>query len=194
MLQNSLGDSGFIHMGVNAVRYFSPPQTHAFNTPYQMSKIPEQMLAQMRLFGGSQVHGETPKDSAITKHRVKHGDVLVFATDGVWDNLSPQDLLSIVAKHMTALGGWIDTRDEFTVSRELPALTEKGNFSKSDNNTLQALLALAVTGEAKAASLNMRRDGPFAKEVQRYYPQENWHGGKPDDICVVVAIAIEEGR
>ncbi|OMP87665.1 Protein phosphatase 2C-like protein 7, mitochondrial [Diplodia seriata] len=190
----NLGDSGFIHLGLNAVRYFSPPQTHAFNTPYQMSKIPAQMLAQMKLFGGSVAHAETPKDSAVTNHKVKHGDVLVFATDGVWDNLSPQDVLTIVGKNMTALGGWIDAREEFVVSPHLRSLTERGGMSKSENNTLQALLALAVTGEAKAASLNTRRDGPFAKEVQKYYPGENWHGGKPDDICVVVAIAVEDGR
>lgn len=159
-----------------------------------MSKIPAQMLAQMKLFGGSVAHAETPKDSAVTNHKVKHGDVLVFATDGVWDNLSPQDVLTIIGKHMTALGGWIDTREEFVVSPHLRTLTEKGGIGKSDNNTLQALLALAVTGEAKAASLNTRRDGPFAKEVQKYYPGENWHGGKPDDICVVVAVAVEDGR
>ena len=53
-------------------------------------------------------------------------------------------------------------------------------------------MALAITKEAKEASLNTKRDGPFAREVQRYYPGENWHGGKADDICTVVAIAIEE--
>jgi protein phosphatase PTC7 len=37
-------------------------------------------------------------------------------------------------------------------------------------------------------------DGPFAKEVQKYYPNEDWRGGKVDDICVVVAIVVEEGK
>ncbi|KAK8163006.1 phosphatase 2C-like domain-containing protein [Phyllosticta citrichinensis] len=190
----NLGDSGFIHLGLNAVRYFSPPQTHAFNTPYQMSKIPKVMLEQMKLFGGSTAHAETPKDSAVTQHKVKHGDVLVFATDGVWDNLSPQDVLSIIARNMTTLGGWSDTQSELIVDPNLRSLTEKGGIGKSENNTLQALLAIAVTGAAKEASLNTRRDGPFAKEVQKYYPSENWHGGKPDDICVVVAVAIDQSQ
>ncbi|KAF2085669.1 protein serine/threonine phosphatase 2C [Saccharata proteae CBS 121410] len=189
----NLGDSGFIHLGMNAVRYFSPPQTHAFNTPYQLSKIPPKMLAQMRMFGGSTAHAETPKDADVTQHTVKHGDVLLFATDGVWDNLSPQDVLKSIGRLMTTMGGWVDTKEGFKVSDQLEVLTEKGGIGKSANNTLQALLALAITREAKEASLNYRRDGPFAKEVQKYYPQENWHGGKPDDICVVVAIAVEDG-
>jgi protein phosphatase PTC7 len=45
---------------------------------------------------------------------------------------------------------------------------------------------------AKQASVNTKRDGPFAKEVKKYYPHEGWHGGKVDDICVVIAIVSED--
>ena len=55
-------------------------------------------------------------------------------------------------------------------------------------------MAAAVAGEAKAASENSKRDGPFAREVQKYYPEEMWRGGKVDDICVVVAVVVEEGK
>ena len=47
--------------------------------------------------------------------------------------------------------------------------------------------------EAKVAGLDRRRDGPFAKEVKMRYPQEGWEGGKPDDIAVVVCVAVQEG-
>ena len=46
--------------------------------------------------------------------------------------------------------------------------------------------------EAKSAGLDRRREGPFAREVKQRYPQEGWEGGKPDDIAVVVCIAVEE--
>ncbi len=36
----NLGDSGFIHLRLNAVHSASEPQTHAFNTPFQLSIIP----------------------------------------------------------------------------------------------------------------------------------------------------------
>ncbi len=40
--------------------------------------------------------------------------------------------------------------------------------------------------------MDTSRDGPFAKEVKKYYPNEAWHGGKVDDICVVVAVVQEQ--
>jgi protein phosphatase PTC7 len=58
---------------------------------------------------------------------------------------------------------------------------------------LQGAIAAAVAGEAKTQSLNARRDGPFAKEVQRFYPEDNFHGGKVDDICVIALIPVEDG-
>lgn len=58
--------------------------------------------------------------------------------------------------------------------------------------TLQSLVAASISGEAKIASVDMRRDGPFAKEAQRYYPGDYYRGGKVDDICTIVVIAIDE--
>ncbi|KAF2836399.1 protein serine/threonine phosphatase 2C [Patellaria atrata CBS 101060] len=187
----NLGDSGFIHIGLNAVRYFTQPQTHAFNTPFQLSKIPAKMLAQMAVFGHSKPFAELPKDADVTNHTVRHGDILIFATDGVLDNLSPEDVLKVVTRYMTAVRAWVDTEDGPAVSDKLRQLTDLRDDGTSANKTLQAILATAIAGESKQASLNQKRDGPFAKEVQKHYPREGWRGGKPDDICVVVAVAVE---
>ncbi|KAF2270672.1 5-azacytidine resistance protein-like protein azr1 [Lojkania enalia] len=187
----NLGDSGFMHLGLNAVRHFTQPQTHAFNTPYQLSKTPERMLVQMAVFGGTSALSDLPKESNVTHHRVRHGDVLVFATDGVWDNLSPQDALSIVSRCMVDMGAWVEKDGATDVSRELHQLAQAASDGKADASSLQAKLAIAIAKEAKETSLNSRRDGPFAKEVQKHYPGENWHGGKPDDIAVLVAVVVE---
>jgi len=193
------------------VRYNSPPQTHAFNTPFQLSKIPPRMLLQALTFGGAKPFSELPSDAAVTVHRLRHGDVLLLATDGVWDNLSPSDALGVVSRTMRKYGGWEEDGVDgsggsssssaeagaLRGSRNLRALTSQrsgvGGNEGAVANTLQAMLALAVTREAKEASLNRKRDGPFAREVQKHYPQENWHGGKADDICTVVVVAVEEG-
>ncbi|OCL01837.1 5-azacytidine resistance protein azr1 [Glonium stellatum] len=188
----NLGDSGFMHLGLNAVRHFSCPQTHAFNTPYQLSKIPQRMLVQMAVFGRTSALADLPKDANVTNHQVRHGDVLIFATDGVWDNLSPQDALSIVSRSMVELGAWTEKDQVFEVSEDLQMFTQVDGARLADANSLQAKLALAITKAAKEASLDTRRDGPFAKEVQKYYPDENWHGGKPDDIAAVVAVVTED--
>lgn len=187
----SLGDSGFVQLRPNKVYYASKPQTHAFNTPYQMSLLHPKLLARAIAFGHKHLSDE-PRDANVTDHTVHHGDVLVFATDGVWDNLSSAEVLKLVSRYMIGYHGWVASNDGLGASEELNTLTTAGGIAKEQENTLQAMLAVAIAGEAKAASENTRRDGPFAKEVQKYYPQEKWRGGKVDDICVVVAIVVQD--
>ncbi|KAL8992034.1 MAG: hypothetical protein Q9169_007426 [Polycauliona sp. 2 TL-2023] len=189
----NLGDSGFAQFRLNAVHYDSNPQTHAFNTPYQLSIIPPKILARSRVFGSMPLR-DFPRDASVTSHDVRHGDVLVFATDGVWDNLSSNELLQIVSRYMTGFQAWQGSDRGTTVGKELAALTEAGGIPKEKENSLQTMLAIAITGEAKAASQNDRRDGPFAKEVQKFYPREDFHGGKVDDICVVVAVVVNTSQ
>lgn len=195
MNHHSLGDSGFIHLRLNAIHYFSNPQTHAFNTPFQLSIVPPRMLALSRLFGGEQLH-DSPRDSNYSDHQVRHGDVLILATDGVWDNLSSLELLKIVSRQMLGFQAWITGDNGTTVTDRLANLTTKSGIpKKTHEDTLQSLLAVNVVAEAKRASENTRRDGPFAKEVKKHYPHDNYHGGKVDDICVVVAVVVDtQGR
>lgn len=191
----NLGDSGFVQLRLNAIHNYSEPQTHAFNTPYQLSIVPEKVLKQAAAFGGTQLC-DFPKDANVSQHLLRHGDVLVFASDGVWDNLSSQDLLRIVSRLMVGAKAWEHTEDGIRVGSSLPqfVLTDDGKSGADEIPNLQSFLAVGITGEAKAASINTKVDGPFAREVQKYYPNEHWRGGKVDDICVVVAIVVEEGR
>lgn len=191
----NLGDSGFVQLRLNAIHTYSEPQTHAFNTPYQLSIVPEKVLAQAAAFGGTQLC-DFPQDANVSQHQLRHGDVLVFASDGVWDNLSSQDLLRIVSRLMVGARAWEHTKDGIKVGSRLASFIEHddGTSGAQEIPSLQSFLAVGITGEAKAASVNTKKDGPFAKEVQKRYPHEHWRGGKVDDICVVVAIAVEEGK
>lgn len=173
-----------MHIRLNKVHYVSEHQTHAFNTPFQLSKMPHRMIMQIKDYGGEIPISDYPRDADETQHSLRHGDVLLFATDGVWDNLSSQDLLGIIGDKMISSGAWNnDDRSGVTISRLLPALTKQ-------QTSLQRMIATAVVEKAKAASMNVRRDSPFAKAVQKRYPSERFSGGKVDDICVVVAVAI----
>ena len=188
----SLGDSGFVQLRPNAISYSSPPQTHAFNTPYQLSIIPSHIAARNRIFGGKQLQ-DFPKDAHITNHRVRHGDVLVFATDGVWDNLSPGDILNIVGRNMVGFNAWVMEQGSAQVSKQLTSVTRTGSIPREFENSIQATLAVAIAGEAKLASLDTKADSPFAREVKKFYPHEDYRGGKVDDICVVVAVVVQDG-
>ena len=191
----NLGDSGFVQLRLNAIHNYSEPQTHAFNTPYQLSIVPKKVMEQAAAFGGTQI-GDFPKDATVSQHSLRHGDVLIFASDGVWDNLSSQDILRVVSRLMVGARAWEHTEDGINVGTNLShfIMADDGKSGAEEIPSLQSFLAVGITGEAKAASVNTKVNGPFAREVQKHYPNENWRGGKVDDICVVVAIVVEEGR
>lgn len=193
----NLGDSGFIQLRSNRIHNYSEPQTHGFNAPYQLSMISKELQEREELYGGQRLQ-DLPKDANLTKHRLRHGDVLVFASDGVWDNLAAQDILKGVSHDMLGSGAWEYTDDDgVAVGERLKDYIKGGDATAAWGDalpTLQSVLAVGITSAAKSASVDKYEDGPFAREVQKYYPHENWRGGKVDDICVVVAIVCEEGR
>jgi protein phosphatase PTC7 len=190
----NLGDSGFLQLRLGAVHHYSNPQTHAFNTPYQLSITPPHILAQAAIFGGAPL-ADNPDKAELAHHMLRHGDVLILATDGVWDNLNSQDVLSVVSTQMRQYGAWNRTPSEgFTVADRLAVLTQPGGLGEGKPPiSLQGVIAGAVAGEAKIQSMNAMRDGPFAKEIQKNYPEDNFHGGKVDDICVIALIPVEHG-
>ncbi|KAL2112511.1 hypothetical protein VUR80DRAFT_7364 [Thermomyces stellatus] len=199
----NLGDSGYLLLRLNGVHAYSRAQTHEFNTPFQLSAIPPALLARMATFGGRALC-DLPRDADVTHRSLQHGDVLVFATDGVWDNLFNQDVLHIASRVMTEWGAWQMTQSgSVCAARDLERLTLPPTVGKGEGEspaeqeaapkkTLQSALAVAITSAARKASLDKKILTPFAKEVRAAYPNEGWDGGKIDDICVVVAIVSEE--
>lgn len=210
----NLGDSGSVLLRRAAVHTYSTPQTHGFNTPYQLSIIPPRMRAQANIFGGGYLE-DFPRDAAVTNLHMQHGDVLMLATDGVFDNLNNQDILKIVSSRMVATGAWTaepevgvgisESIGQLTMAgglaHVLSAAASSGKVSSKETEelktlestvTLQSLLAASISGEAKMASVDFRRDGPFAKEAQRYYPGDHYHGGKVDDITTLILVAVDE--
>jgi protein phosphatase PTC7 len=194
---------------------------------------------------------DLPRDAAVTTANMQHGDVLVLATDGVFDNLNNQDILKIISGRMNMAGAWTDssngaigisaclgslTRMDSLNDKPTPSILDSEDASTSAPSSLpqsqvssypsskndptyvstarsdrlvtppatatstrivyrapnlQTLLAATIVAEAKLASLDMRRDGPFAKEAQRHFPSEWYRGGKVDDITVLVIMAVE---
>jgi protein phosphatase PTC7 len=122
--------------------------------------------------------------------------VLVLGTDGVWDNLAPEDVLKVVSRHMLTARAWEVPEDGRGAVRVGAGLAGKVESSQQEGEgrlvDLSTVLAWAIVREAKLASVNDRRDGPFAKEVKKYFPHENYTGGKVDDICCVVGVCHAE--
>ncbi len=78
----NLGDSGFIVVREKQVLYKSPVQQHSFNFPYQVSSIPK--------------YSDNPMNAQTFDVEVAPGDTVVLATDGLFDNLYPEEVASIV--------------------------------------------------------------------------------------------------
>ncbi|PHH63340.1 hypothetical protein CDD81_6037 [Ophiocordyceps australis] len=193
----NLGDSGFLQLRLNAVNAHSEPQTHDFNTPFQLSLIPIRLAARIAAFGGQHLC-DMPHDADVSQHRLRHGDVVLLATDGVLDNLFNQEILSIASRVMVSSGAWkMTSAGSVCVADSIdslvrPLVGERLANTLGKSATLQSLLATELVTAAKAASINTKVDGPFAKESKKYYPHDQWRGGKVDDICVVVLVVSEE--
>ncbi|ODQ64409.1 protein serine/threonine phosphatase 2C [Nadsonia fulvescens var. elongata DSM 6958] len=166
----NLGDSGFFIFRNGTVIYQSEIQTHAFNTPYQMAIIPKELKRQDEKRGVRHIM-DYPEDADHSSFDLKHGDVVLFGTDGLLDNLSAQDCLVIVNDTMLKTGSWVN--DQKTGLRPNERMTGALELSKN------------IVSKAFNVSRNPNWESPFSKEVERYYGGV-YKGGKVDDITILV--------
>lgn len=73
-------------------------QTHNFNTPFQLAKIPKQILRQAELQGKRYII-DSPDMCDQYIWELKKDDLIIFATDGVTDNVIPQDIEIFLKDH-----------------------------------------------------------------------------------------------
>ncbi|CAH0486869.1 unnamed protein product [Peronospora farinosa] len=78
---SNLGDSGFVVIRNGQIIFRSKFQYYG-RAPYQLAKIP----LRFKQFGAIENH---PDDADSGEIDVQDGDIVVLATDGVWDNFAP---------------------------------------------------------------------------------------------------------
>ncbi|KAK9113161.1 hypothetical protein Scep_020680 [Stephania cephalantha] len=83
----NLGDSGFTVIRDGCTIFRSPVQQHAFNTPYQLQS------------GGT---SDLPSSGQVFTIPVEPGDVIVAATDGLFDNLYSNEITAVVVHGVRA--------------------------------------------------------------------------------------------
>uniref|UniRef100_A0A1B6DJJ8 Protein phosphatase n=1 Tax=Clastoptera arizonana TaxID=38151 RepID=A0A1B6DJJ8_9HEMI len=81
----NIGDSGFVIVRHGEVVHRSEEQQHYFNTPFQLSMPPPR-------HSGS-VLSDRPESADTSNFPVEDGDVILIATDGVFDNVPNQLLI-----------------------------------------------------------------------------------------------------
>jgi protein phosphatase PTC7 len=162
----NLGDSGLmvlrpgmrsfrkgVHSAWPRIVFRSSEQTHYFNCPFQVSSAQlDQFLAEV--------------DNLSVQTEV--GDIIIAATDGVFDNMHDWQIQNVVARHTQAIlaGG----------ATELTELAD----------------AIAEAAQTVGRVQNERLDTPFTSEAAR--EGFAYRGGKMDDIAIVCGLVTDSGK
>ncbi|KAG6897566.1 hypothetical protein C0992_000154 [Termitomyces sp. T32_za158] len=88
----SLGDSGFIVIRSNSILYRQRPQTHFFNCPKQLTKLPTSSL---RRFSRACV--DSPSEAETYRVKLGDGDIVIAYTDGLADNVFASEVVQLCA-------------------------------------------------------------------------------------------------
>lgn len=86
----NMGDSGFMVVRGGQVVHRSSEQQHFFNTPFQLSLPPSELAAD--------VLADAPESADRYEFAVEDGDVIMLATDGVFDNVPDSLLLAEITE------------------------------------------------------------------------------------------------
>ena len=136
----NLGDSGFVVIRGGVVVFTAPTQSHSFNTPFQLAQVSE--------FPES----DTAAEADLAEFTVQAGDVIVAGSDGLFDNLWPDDIAEEVARFAgrTIPGGekaGRDWREKYRVQRNRGANIFGGLMSPGDDVTRDAVAVGNAEGQ-----------------------------------------------
>lgn len=160
---SNLGDSGFALFRNKELIFQSSPLQHFFDCPYQFASCPE--------FTDDT---DRPEDATDYELQLQSGDVIVAATDGLWDNIHTEELLPLLPASEDAVQ---QAAHQIAAAASSNAYNEK----YASPYTVEALRqGMDLPWWQKLAGIRFK-DGKL--QLARLT------GGKLDDITVVVAFA-----
>jgi len=159
------------------VAFISQQQLFSFNHPYQLGWTGE------TLSSDETTSFKTARDSCTTSIHLRRGDIIIMATDGLFDNVDIDDITKIALKWEQGVGlirgGDIAARERrWALGDSLTLLSSEKVGS----------LATELCEIARESSLDSTKDSPFAMLAK-----DNdimWSGGMPDDCTVIVAHVV----
>ncbi|KAF9512804.1 hypothetical protein BS47DRAFT_1330125 [Hydnum rufescens UP504] len=87
----NIGDSGFYVIRGSNIVHAQPPQTHYFNCPFQLTKLPPNF---------SESWDTQPDHASTYTMTLRHGDIIIAYTDGLSDNVLPAEVTAYTASIM----------------------------------------------------------------------------------------------
>lgn len=158
------------------VTFISQQQLMAFNHPFQLGWTGEETPL------GEKTSFRSAKDSCTSSIHVRRGDIIIMATDGLFDNVDVDEICAIACE-------W-EQRKGFIRGGDIVARERRwsmGNSLAGVSEESISELANLLVQRARENSLRSDIDSPFAMLAK-----ENdimWSGGMPDD-CTVLAMHI----
>ena len=157
------------------VAFVSQQQLHSFNHPYQLGWTGEET--------NEKTSFKSARDSCTTSVHLRRGDIVIMATDGLFDNVDIEEIAKCGLK-------W-EQRCGFIRGGDIVARDQR--WAMGNSLTLQSRdhvqdLAKELCEIARGKSLDPSVDSPFA-----ILAKENdimWSGGMPDDCTVIVGHVV----
>ena len=157
----NLGDSGFCifrrggEENPNCLEeykliYKTVEQTHFFNCPYQIGTN----------------SNDGPENAEFIEYDVNIGDLVIAATDGVFDNVFEYELEELINENIDV---YVDTK------------------SKALDESLDKCSKIIAT-TAHRYGVDRKRHGPFSKNASLF--GYDYSGGKTDDVTVVLGYVV----
>ncbi|KAI0798040.1 phosphatase 2C-like domain-containing protein [Abortiporus biennis] len=165
----NLGDSGFCIIRSSSCVYQQRPQTHYFNCPKQLAKLP------IGPRGYMDANADSPRDANIYQTRVRDGDIIIVYTDGLSDNVFTSEITSICSL----------VSRQFALSPDNMGIEED---KLNDDRRAQAI-ADRLVDYAQMCMMSKTRASPFERAATR--AAKYYRGGKLDDVTVLAVIVRE---
>ncbi|CAO1626137.1 unnamed protein product [Sympodiomycopsis kandeliae] len=189
-------DQGFGASGrrpLEGTFYRSSPQQYTFNAPFQLSKLPPKMLEDWKRQAreAGQDESSVSLDSEPSKAdeytcQLKHGDIVVVATDGVWDNVWGKEWVALVKFLKEQHHQVFQTqRDEI-----IKISPEAANDEWLEEKTLVNVIAHNALQYTLHCQFSEKKRSPFEAEAEKH--RIKYPGGKVDDVGIVVGLIIDE--
>jgi len=157
----NLGDSGYLILRPSfekdnlqfKIFFKSEEQTHGFNFPFQVGE-----------------NGDNPASAVLKQHEIQPYDIVILATDGLWDNVSNESIIKLIKSYLDK------NKAEFAGH----------DFSSLVIPNIQSLTNY-ITSSAEFLSLETDYKSPFAIRSGGLYI-----GGKHDDITIIIAQIMDK--
>ncbi|OMH81316.1 putative protein phosphatase 2C 80 [Zancudomyces culisetae] len=170
----NLGDCGLMVVRDGDIIFRTEEQQHSFNFPYQLSTEPSL---------------DMPIDAQVFRIGVKKGDLIIVASDGMFDNLFDEDILEVVDQCTSPV---VKTKAKPTklinTDQAIKTPIQSSKFPQLYLDPAEISRKLAE----RAYKVSMDSDcteSPFQNHA--IYEGLYYHGGKADDISVVSAVVAD---